>query len=195
MFTGCAPLATSPLSLTGNLAERSSPSRVRFAAQNWRALDRSGNRNYGEFSTGVDTNPGSFRIRRECRGSTLEHNPTILPRHFRYDLPSTERNKSAVRSRVPGLSSVEEHEEANAFTRMGPAREKVLGGEPAHGQVGLRKAIRLVLQVIELVPPHEPDESGIPSAAPPLHKSGSIVSQPAPGDLPSAVLQRSDTLR
>jgi hypothetical protein len=34
--------ATSPLSLHRHLPERSSPSRVRFAAQNPRALDRSG---------------------------------------------------------------------------------------------------------------------------------------------------------
>ena len=33
---------SSPLSLTGNLAERSSPSRLHFVAQNRRGLDRSG---------------------------------------------------------------------------------------------------------------------------------------------------------
>ena len=36
------PLAASPLSLHRHLPERSSPSRVRFAAQNRRALDRCG---------------------------------------------------------------------------------------------------------------------------------------------------------
>jgi len=36
------PLPTSPLSLHPHLSERSSPSRVRYAAQNRRALDRSG---------------------------------------------------------------------------------------------------------------------------------------------------------
>jgi len=36
------PLAASPLSLHRHLPERSSPSRVRFAALNRRALDRSG---------------------------------------------------------------------------------------------------------------------------------------------------------
>jgi hypothetical protein len=36
------PLPTSPLSLHRHLSERSSPSRVRSAAQNRRALDRSG---------------------------------------------------------------------------------------------------------------------------------------------------------
>ena len=36
------PLPTSPLSLHRHLSERSSPSRVRYAAQNRRALDRSG---------------------------------------------------------------------------------------------------------------------------------------------------------
>jgi hypothetical protein len=36
------PLPTSPLSLHRHLSERSSPSRVRSAAQNPRALDRSG---------------------------------------------------------------------------------------------------------------------------------------------------------
>jgi hypothetical protein len=36
------PLPTSPLSLHPHLSERSSPSRVRSAAQNQRALDRSG---------------------------------------------------------------------------------------------------------------------------------------------------------
>ena len=35
-------VAASPLSLHRHLPERSSPSRVRFAAQNQRALDRSG---------------------------------------------------------------------------------------------------------------------------------------------------------
>jgi hypothetical protein len=41
MITG-VPRRASPLSLHRHLSERSSPSRVRYAAQNQRALDRSG---------------------------------------------------------------------------------------------------------------------------------------------------------
>jgi hypothetical protein len=42
MIPGMRQLPASPLSLRYHLPERSSPSRVRYAAQNQRALDRSG---------------------------------------------------------------------------------------------------------------------------------------------------------
>ena len=42
MILGMRQLPTNPLSLLCHFPERSSPSRVRYAAQNQRALDRSG---------------------------------------------------------------------------------------------------------------------------------------------------------
>ncbi len=55
------PRPNSPLSLHRHLSERSSPSRVRYAAQNQRALDRSG--------------PFRTRILEKGKGATAKAKP------------------------------------------------------------------------------------------------------------------------
>jgi hypothetical protein len=73
----CSP--ASPLSLHRHLPERSSPSRVRFAAQKQRALDRSGpfRKLISDKGKGANAKSQPFSVRRQYRRT--QESKTLTP--------------------------------------------------------------------------------------------------------------------